>query len=182
MLVPDYLVRMRPRERARATASSRLWTPSLVYRRTARSLAADREMPSLPAMTEKGSGVGRYRRTWASAMVIEAALTRASAWLVAWSASSPAAAIVMRDSATDSAASSSAAAMVLRDSARDSAATSSAASTVATSSATASAAAWAAAATIKPSSVSAVTASWVAASSTSPAVISAWTAAAAAAD
>jgi hypothetical protein len=140
-LRPGYLARRRPRERAWLTASSRLWTPSLLYRRSARSLAADREMPSLPAMTENGSGVGRYRRTWASALVIDAALTRAPAWLVA------------------SAAISSAAAMVMRDSATDSAATSSAASTVATSSATASAAAWSAAATMRPAAVSAMTAS-----------------------
>ena len=66
-------------------------------------------MPSLPAITEKGSDVGRYRRTWASAMVIDAALTRAPAWLVASVAISSAAAVVMRDSATDSAATSSAA-------------------------------------------------------------------------
>jgi hypothetical protein len=51
--------RRRPSERARLTASSRLWTPSLLYRRAARSLAADREMPSLSAMMEKGSGRGR---------------------------------------------------------------------------------------------------------------------------
>jgi len=60
---PDYLALMRPKALARLTASSRLWTPSLLYRRAARSLAADREMPSLSAITEKGSGVGRYRRT-----------------------------------------------------------------------------------------------------------------------
>ena len=42
--------------RARLTASSRLCTPSRWYRRSARSLAADREMPSLSAMTENGTG------------------------------------------------------------------------------------------------------------------------------
>ena len=129
---PDYLARMSPRERARLTASSRLWTPSLLYRRAARSLAADREMPSLPAITEKGEGAGRYRKTWASAMVVDAALTRALAWLAAPAAISSAAAMVMRDSATDSPA------------------TSSTASTVAMSSAMASAAAWPAAAAIRP--------------------------------
>src|SRR6202047_1324429 len=121
-LRPGYLARMRPRARARLTAWSRLWTPSLLYRRSARSLAADREMPSLPAMTEKGSGAGRYRRTWASAMVIDAALTRAAAWLVASAAISSAAAMVMRDSATDSAATSSAASVVAMSSATASAA------------------------------------------------------------
>src|SRR5258708_38786460 len=84
---------MRPRERARLTASSRLWTPSLLYRRAARSLAADREMPSLSAMTEKGSGLGGDRRTWASAMVIDAALTRAPASPAASAAPSSAAAL-----------------------------------------------------------------------------------------
>src|SRR5690242_5632544 len=161
---PGYRALMRPRERARLTASSRLWTPSLWYRRAARSLAADREMPSLPAMTAKGSDVGRYLKTWASAMVIDAALTRFPASLVASAAVSSAAATVMRDSATDSAATSSAASMV------------------AASSAMASAAAWSAAATMRPAAVSAVTASWAAASSTSPAVINARTASAAAAD
>src|SRR5260370_35321925 len=85
---------MRPRERARLTASSRLWTPSLLYRRAARSLAADREMPSLSAMTVKGRGLGRYRRTWASAMRIDAALTRAPASPVAATAISSAPAMV----------------------------------------------------------------------------------------
>src|SRR5690349_22185718 len=80
---PGYRALMRPRERARLTASARLWTPSLWYRRAARSLAADREIPSLPAMTAKGSDVGRYLKTWASAMVIDAALTRFPASLVA---------------------------------------------------------------------------------------------------
>src|ERR1035437_4289558 len=89
-------------------------------------------MPSFPAITEKGSGAGRYHKTCASAMVIDAALTRAPAWLVA------------------SAAISSAAAMVMRDSATDSAATSPAASAVAMSSATASAAAWPAPGTKRP--------------------------------
>jgi hypothetical protein len=51
--------RSSPRARARLTASSRLCTPSRWYRRSARSLAADREMPSLSAMTENGTGCGR---------------------------------------------------------------------------------------------------------------------------
>src|SRR5260370_18189705 len=100
---------MRRRERAGLTAWSRLWTPSLVYSRAARSLAADREMPSLSAMTEKGSGPGRYRSTWASAMVIDAALTRAPASPVASAATSSAAAMAARDSARDAAVNSPAA-------------------------------------------------------------------------
>jgi hypothetical protein len=44
---------------ARLTASSRLCTPSRWYKRSARSFAADREMPNLSAMTEKGTGCGR---------------------------------------------------------------------------------------------------------------------------
>jgi hypothetical protein len=51
--------RSRPSVRARLTASSRLCTPSRWYKRSARSFAADREMPSLSAMTEKGTGCGR---------------------------------------------------------------------------------------------------------------------------
>ncbi|MDX6335116.1 MAG: hypothetical protein QOG05_2456 [Streptosporangiaceae bacterium] len=41
-----------------ALPSSRLWTPGLLYRRAARSLAADREMPSFSAITEKGGWSG----------------------------------------------------------------------------------------------------------------------------
>jgi hypothetical protein len=48
--------RSSPSVRARLTASPRLCTPSRWYRRSARSFAADREMPSLSAMTEKGTG------------------------------------------------------------------------------------------------------------------------------
>src|SRR5260370_5074395 len=101
-----YQPRMRRRERARLTASSRLWTPSLLYRRAARSLAADREMPSLSAIREKGSGLGRYRSTLAPAMVIDPALIRASASPVASTATSSAEAMVARDSARDAAATS----------------------------------------------------------------------------
>lgn len=51
--------RSSPSVRARLTASSRLCTPRRWYKRSARSFAADREMPSLSAMTEKGTGCGR---------------------------------------------------------------------------------------------------------------------------
>jgi len=51
--------RSSPIVRARLTASSRLCTPSRWYKRSARSFAADREMPNLSAMTEKGTGCGR---------------------------------------------------------------------------------------------------------------------------
>ena len=51
--------RSSPSVRARLTASSRLCTPSRWYKRSARSFAADREMPNLSAMTEKGTGCGR---------------------------------------------------------------------------------------------------------------------------
>ena len=50
--------RSSPSVRARLTASSRLCTPSRWYKRSARSFAADREMPSLSAMTRRAPVAG----------------------------------------------------------------------------------------------------------------------------
>jgi hypothetical protein len=47
-----------PIARARMTASHRLLTQSFLSARSARFFAADQEVPSLPAMSAKVSGVG----------------------------------------------------------------------------------------------------------------------------
>src|SRR5260370_466165 len=74
---------MRPRAPARLTASPRLWSPRLVYSRAARSLAADREMPRLSAITVKRRGPAGPLGTVATAVVIDAAPTQATASPVA---------------------------------------------------------------------------------------------------
>ncbi len=48
-----------PSSRARATASARLCTPNFLYARSARSLAAEREIPSLSAISAKVIFVGK---------------------------------------------------------------------------------------------------------------------------